>query len=114
MLPLLITWLLSALALMLVAYMLPGVQITNFKNALLAAVILGLINSLLRPVLLVLTFPITVLTLGLFVLVLNGLMFWLASSFMRGFQVSGFWSGTFGALLYSLINWALNSWRAAG
>ncbi|RRD58182.1 phage holin family protein [Comamonadaceae bacterium OH2545_COT-014] len=111
---LLITWLLSALALMAVAYMLPGVRITNFKNALLAAVILGLINAVLRPVLLVLTFPITVLTLGLFVLVLNGLLFWLASSLIRGFQVSGFWSGVFGALLYSLINWGLNSWRVAG
>ncbi|THU02496.1 phage holin family protein [Lampropedia puyangensis] len=109
MLELLVVWLLSALALMLVAYLLPGVHIKNYQSALIAAVILGLINAVLRPLLAFITFPLTVLTLGLFYLVLNGLLFWLAGSISRGFKVDGFWAGVFGVILYSVINWALSS-----
>lgn len=105
----LLIWLLSAVALMAVAYLIPGVQVNSFKSALLAAVIVGLINSLLRPVLAFISFPITVLTLGLFYLVLNGLLFWLAGSLIRGFKVEGFWSGVFGAITYGIINWILIS-----
>lgn len=109
MLELLIVWLLSAVALMAVAYLIPGVQINSFKSALFAAVIIGLINSLLRPVLAFISFPITVLTLGLFYLVLNGLLFWLAGSLIRSFRVDGFWPAVFGAIVYGIINWALIS-----
>ena len=109
MLELILVWLLSAVALMAVAYLIPGVQVNSFKSALLAAVIIGLINSLLRPVLAFISFPITVLTLGLFYLVLNGLLFWLAGSLIRSFRVEGFWSGVFGAITYGIINWALIS-----
>lgn len=107
MLELIITWLLSAVTLMLVGALLPGVQIRDFKAALWAAVIIGLINTLLRPVLFWLTIPLTLLTLGAFYLALNGLLFWMAGSFSRGFRVSGFWAGLFGAILYGIINWAL-------
>ncbi|RMX03444.1 phage holin family protein [Corticibacter populi] len=111
---LLLTWILSALALMGVAYVMPSVHVENFKAALLAAVVLGLINALLRPVLVVMTFPLTVLTLGLFYVVLNGLLFWLAGSVTQSFRVEGFWSGVFGGVLYGLIIWLLTSVFARG
>ncbi len=103
----LITWLVGAAALMVVAVLLPGVHIRDFKAALWAALIVGLINALLRSVLFWLTIPLTIVTLGLFYLVLNGLLFWLAGSFSRGFRVSGFWAGVFGAIVYGSINWVV-------
>lgn len=106
---LILMWLISAVALMAVAYLIPGVQVNNFKSALLAAMIIGLINGLLRPVLAFISIPITVLTLGLFYLVLNGLLFWLAGSIIRSFKVDGFWAGVFGAIVFGIINWALSS-----
>ena len=69
----------------------------------------GLINTLIRPVLVLLTLPVTLLTLGLFIFVINGLLFWAVGSFMPGFHVDGFWAGVFGAIVYSLISWALAS-----
>jgi putative membrane protein len=69
--------------------------------------VLGLVNTLVRPILVILTLPVTLLTLGLFLLVINGLLFWAVGSFLAGFTVSTFWSGFFGAILYSLISWAL-------
>lgn len=109
MLNLLLIWILSALALIAVAYIVPQVHVGDFKAALLAAAVLGLVNTLLKPVLAVLTFPITVLTLGLFYFVLNALLFWLAGSLTKGFRVEGFWGGVFGVVVYSIIQWALNS-----
>lgn len=109
MMELLLIWLLSALALMAVAYIVPAVHISNFKSALIAAVVLGLINALIKPVLTFLTFPITILTLGLFYLVLNGLLFWLAGSITKGFKVDGFWPGVFGGIVYGVLMWLLNS-----
>jgi putative membrane protein len=104
----LLVWLLNALALLAVAYLLPSVQVASFGSALIAALVLGLINTLVRPVLALLTLPITVLTLGLFYLVLNGLLFWLAGSILPGFHVSGFFAAMMGAILYGLIAWALS------
>lgn len=101
---LLLIWLCNALALLAVAYLLPGVRVDGFVAALIAALVLGLINTLIRPLLILLTLPVTVLTLGLFILVLNGLLFWFAGSVLRGFEVSGFWVGVMGALLYSLLS----------
>ena len=101
---LLLIWFLNALALLTVAYVLPGIHIDGFTAALVAALILGLINTLLRPLLILLTLPVTVVTLGLFILVINGLLFWFAGSVLKGFEVSGFWVGVLGALLYSIFS----------
>jgi putative membrane protein len=104
----LVGWLLNALALLAVAYLLPSIHVASLGSALIAALVLGLVNALIRPLLIVLTLPVTLLTLGLFVLVINGLLFWAVGSMLAGFSVGGFWPGVFGALLYSLISWALS------
>lgn len=99
-----VVWILNAVALLAVAFVLPGIVIATFWSAMLAAVVLGLLNTLVKPLLILLTLPITVVTLGLFLLVLNALMFWLAGSLFKGFQVEGFWWAVAGAVLYSLIS----------
>ena len=83
------------------------IYIENVTTALVAALVLGLVNTLVRPILVLLTFPVTVLTLGLFILVINGLMFWGVAQVIGGFQVASFWSAVAGALVYSIISWAL-------
>nr|WP_315188031.1 phage holin family protein [uncultured Albidiferax sp.] len=98
---LLFKWLLSAAALLLVAHLYSGVQVQSFTTALIAALVIGLLNTLLRPVLVVLTLPVTVLTLGLFLFVVNALMFWSASGLLAGFHVTGFAAALIGSLLYS-------------
>ncbi|MFZ5503747.1 MAG: phage holin family protein [Pseudomonadota bacterium] len=108
-LQLLLIWSLNALALLAVANFVPGIHVDGFAAAFIAALILGFINTLIRPVLLVLTLPVTVLTLGLFIFVLNGLMFWFAGSILRGFVVDSFWYGVLGAVLYSIFSWGLSS-----
>ena len=105
---LILIWICNALALLAVAYLLPGVRVEGLESALIAALVLGLINTLLRPLLILLTLPVTVLTLGLFILVINGLLFWLAGSVLRGFEVGGFWTAMMGALLYSIISSVLS------
>ena len=109
MLRLLIVWLINALALLTVAYVLPGIQVADFGSALIAAVVLGLVNAVIRPILILLTLPATILTLGLFIFVINGLLFWLVGSYLQGFSVAGFWPGFFGAIVYSIVSWALSS-----
>jgi putative membrane protein len=109
MMTLLLVWILNAVALLVVAYVLPGIVVASFGSAMLAALVLGLINSLVKPVLILLTLPITVVTLGLFLLVLNALMFWMAGSILKGFQVNGFWWAVGGAILYSLISGFLSN-----
>lgn len=104
---LLTVWLINALALLALPYLLPSIHIANFTTALWVAVVLGLINAVIRPVLLLLTLPVTLLTLGLFIFVINGMMFLLASRLLEGFVVDGFISGVIGSTLYSLISWAL-------
>ena len=106
---LIMRWLLSAAALMLVAYFVPGIVVGSFYVALVVALILGLINALIRPFILILTLPINILTLGLFTLVINALMFLLASSIVKGFFVAGFWPAFWGSLVMWLISWAVNS-----
>jgi putative membrane protein len=106
---LLLLWILNAVALLAVTYLLPSIQVDGFGSALLAALVLGFINTLVRPVLALLTLPITVITLGVFYLVLNGLLFWLASALLPGFQVGGFVSALLGALLYGVIAWVLSA-----
>ena len=109
MMTLLLVWILNAVALLVVAYVLPGIVVASFGSAMLAALVLGLINSLVKPVLILLTLPITIITLGLFLLVLNALMFWFAGSILTGFQVNGFWWAVGGAILYSLISGFLSN-----
>ena len=103
---LLLAWVVNALALMAVAYLLPGIAVESFVTALVAALVLGLLNAVVRPVLVLLTLPVTLLTLGLFIFVINGLLFWFVASFVKGFHVAGFWPAVFGAIVYSLISWA--------
>ena len=99
-----IKWLLSAVALLAVAYLYPGVQVASFGSALIAAAVIGLLNLVVRPVLVVLTLPVTIVTLGLFLFVINALLFWAASGLLSGFQVSGFVAALVGSLIYSLLN----------
>ena len=106
---LLLVWLINAIALMAVAYLLPGITVSSFIVALVAALVLGLVNAVIRPVLILLTLPATLLTLGLFIFVINGLLFWLVGSFVTGFTVNGFWPGVFGAVGYSIVSWALSA-----
>jgi putative membrane protein len=109
MLKLIVKWVLSAAALLLVAYLYSGVQVTSFTSALLAAFVLGLLNIVVRPVLVLLTLPVTILTLGLFLFVINALVFWLAATLLDGFQVNGFWASLLGSLLYTVIGVVIDS-----
>ena len=106
---LLLIWLINTIALFALPWLLDSIQIDSFATALLAALVLALVNTLIRPILLVLTLPFTVLTLGLFIFVINGLMFWAASEMVTGFHVAGFMSAVVGALLYSVISWVLSA-----
>ena len=105
---LLLRWLISASALMLIAMYVPGIAVANFYSALIAALIFGLINALIRPIALLLTLPINLITLGLFTLVVNAGMFWFASTIVKGFYVSGFWPAFWGALIMWLVSWLTN------
>lgn len=109
MLKLIAHWIINAAALLLVAYLYPGVHMESFGTALVAALVLGLVNALIRPILVVLTLPVTILTLGLFLFVINALLFWLVADVVRGFSVSGFGAALIGSILYSLIT-LLTSW----
>jgi putative membrane protein len=106
---LLLVWVINAVALLGVAYLMPSIHVASFWSALIAALVLGLVNALIRPVLVILTLPVTLLTLGLFILVINALLFWFVGSILQGFQVASFGSAFFGALLYSIISFLL-SW----
>ena len=106
---LLLLWILNAAALFAVGYFVPGVSIPSFSGALIAVFFLGLVNILIRPLLLLLTLPVTVLTLGLFIFVINGLLFWFVGSVLKSFVVTGFVPGLLGAVLYSVFSWALSS-----
>lgn len=100
----LVRWLMSALVLLIIAEVVPGISISGWYAAIIAALVLGLLNALVKPVLVLLTFPITIVTLGLSVLVINGLLFWFASSFLDGFDVTGFWSAFLGALIMTVFS----------
>jgi len=106
---LLLHWLVNALALLALPYVFTTIKVDSFTTALIAALVLGLINTLIRSLLVLLTLPVTILTLGLFIFVINGLLFWAVGSFMPGFHVGGFWSGVFGAIVYSVISWILSA-----
>lgn len=103
-----IRWLVTTVALLVTATIIPGVHVNNVLTALLAAVVIGIVNAYVRPVFLFFTLPLNLLTLGLFTFVINGLMLLLAAFFVRGFQVTGFWSAVFGALLMSIVSSIIN------
>jgi putative membrane protein len=104
---LIVKWLCSAAALLAVAYLYSGVTVTSFPAALLAAAVLGALNTVVRPVLVLLTLPVTLVTMGLFLFVINALMFWVAASLLSGLQVTGFVAALIGSLIYSVLQLAI-------
>lgn len=106
---LLFIWLINAAALFALPFLMSSVTVTNVGAALVAALVLGLVNTLVRPVLVLLTLPVTFLSLGLFLLVINALLFWGVAHLIEGFHVEGFWSAFLAAILYSVISWALST-----
>jgi len=101
-------WIVNALILMIIPFMVPGVEIRNFCTALIFVNALAFVNTIIRPILIILTLPINILTLGLFTLIINTFMFWLAASFVKGFGAAGFWPAFFAALIYSVISMIIN------
>ena len=108
MMKLIVRWLLLAAALLLVAHLYPGVTVKSFGAAMIAAFVLGLLNTLLRPILVLLTLPVTLITLGLFLFVINALMFYFAASMLDGFHVNGFTAALIGSLIYSLCGMVID------
>jgi putative membrane protein len=106
---LLIRWVINALALVTISQFIRGIHVESLLAAFIAAAVLGVINAILRPILLILTLPITILTLGLFALVINGFMLYIAGSVVEGFYVTGFWAAFFGAMFLSVISWIANA-----
>jgi putative membrane protein len=102
-------WLILTLAILVAAYLIEGIEVRGFGSALLAAALLGILNAVFRPILILLTLPITILTLGLFTFVINALLLMMASGVIGGLEVHGFWAAFFGSLIISLISWLLNS-----
>jgi len=102
-------WLILTVAIIVTSYLLGGIQVGGFFPAFFAAAILGILNAFFRPLLLLLTLPLNILTLGLFTFVINAIMLMMASGVISGFEVHGFWSAVFGSLLISIISWLLTS-----
>jgi len=99
----------NMIAILIIAHLVPSlIRVSGWWPALVAAFLLGIVNAILRPILVILTFPITLLTLGLFLLVINGLMLWLVAGLVRGFHVNGFWGAFFGSILISIVSWILS------
>lgn len=111
---LLIVWIINALSLLALPYLFDSIRVDGFYTALIVALVLGLINAVIRPVLVLLTLPLTIVTIGLFIFVINGLLFWFVASFVKGFVVAGFWPAVFGAIVYSLISWAATALLLGG
>jgi putative membrane protein len=106
---LLLVWIINALSLLALPYIFSGIKVEGIYTALTVALVLGLVNAVARPLLILLTLPLTILTLGLFIFVINGLTFWFVASFVDGFVVTGFWTAVLGAVAYSLISWACSA-----
>lgn len=109
MLKLLISWLIVTGAILLAAYLIPGVRVRSIGSAAVAAVILGVVNLILKPIAMILAFPITVITLGLFIFVVNALLFWLVAAVAPGVEVKNFWSALLGALIVSVVSYIANT-----
>jgi putative membrane protein len=99
----------NMVAILIISYLFPKmIRVDSFLAALVAAFLLGIVNTIIRPILVLLTLPLTMVTLGLFLLVINGLMLWLVSALVRGFHVSGFWGAVLGSILISIVSWILS------
>ena len=99
----------NMVAILIISYLFPKmIWVEGFLAALVAAFLLGIVNTIIKPILVLLTLPLTILTLGLFLLVINGLMLWLVSALVRGFHVSGFWGAVLGSILISIVSWLLS------
>ena len=105
---LILRWVINAGTLLLLAFYLPGISVSGWYSALIAALVLGLVNAVLRPILILLTLPVNILTLGLFTFVINALLFWFVASFIDGFAVAGFWPAFWGALILSVVSWIIS------
>jgi putative membrane protein len=105
----LIRWFILTAAIILTAYVVKGIHVDGFLSALAAAAILGVLNAIFRPVLIILTLPINILTLGLFTFIINGCLLMMASCAISGFVVNGFWSAFFGSIIISIVSWLLSS-----
>lgn len=105
----LIRWLVLTAAIMVSAYVIEGIEVKGFFSALFAAAVLGILNAFFRPILIILTFPINILSMGLFTFVINAFLLMMVSGVISGFEVQGFWSAVFGSLLISIVNWFLSS-----
>jgi putative membrane protein len=106
---LLLAWVVNTAALLAVAYFMPSVRIESLGTAIVAAAVLGLANAVIRPILVILTLPVTLLTLGLFIFVINGLIFLGVAHFVPGFQVAGLWPAILASIVFSLISWLLSA-----
>jgi putative membrane protein len=106
---LLVRWLILTAAIMVASYLIQGIEVNGFFSAFFAAAILGVLNVFFRPILLILTLPINILTLGFFTFIINAVLLKMASGVISGFAVHGFWSAVFGALIISVVSWLLNS-----
>ena len=104
-----VRWLILTVAIMVCSYLLDGIQVSGFLSAFFAAAMLGVLNAFFRPILIILTLPINILTLGLFTFVINALMLKMASGVISGFDVRGFWPAVFGSLVISIVSWLLSS-----
>jgi putative membrane protein len=105
----LIRLLVNAIALLIVAYLLPGVHVASVTGAIIAALVLGIVNAILRPILVILTLPVVILTLGLFTLVINAITFYIVAHLGIGLSVDGFWSAFLGALVLTIISYLLST-----
>ncbi len=99
----------NMVAILIISHLFPKlIWVDGFGSALVAAFLLGIVNTIIRPILILLTLPLTLLTLGIFLLIINGLMLWLVSALVGGFYVNGFWGAVFGSILISLVSWILS------
>ena len=106
---LLLRWIINAGVLLLLANYLPGIAVSGWYSALIAALVLGLVNAVLRPIFIFLTLPVNILTLGLFTFVINAVLFWFVGTVVQGFVVMGFWPAFWGALILSVVSWLVNN-----
>jgi putative membrane protein len=103
-----VKWLINGLAVFLAAMWVPGIEVKGYGTALLVALVLGIVNALIRPILVILTLPLNIMTLGLFTFIINGFLFWLVGHFIQGFYVTSFLGAILGAIFVSLVSWVLN------
>ncbi|RJR42932.1 MAG: phage holin family protein [Desulfobacteraceae bacterium] len=108
-----VRWIILTASILVASYLIEGIEVKGFFSAFLAAAVLGFLNAFFRPILLILTLPINILSMGLFTFVLNGFLLMMASGVIAGFHVRGFWSAVFGSLLISIVNWFLSSFLAS-